>query len=163
MNTEEMALAGDVASRVEIAEIKILQASVLCDLPPTGEIGVLQLSQESEAETDVIGNCIYVKPRLLVEGRSQDRPSNSPVLRIEGKFLVVYNLNSHNALTDAHFKAFGRVNGLFNAWPYWREFVQSMTVRMGLPPLTLSVFRLPDQPSHAQPLPDPREVEAQTI
>lgn len=33
--------------------------------------------------------------------------------------------------------AFSRINGIYHAWPYWREFVQNSTARAGLPPLTL--------------------------
>lgn len=40
--------------------------------------------------------------------------------------------------------AFAQINGVFNAWPYIRETVQSLTTRMGLPPLTLAVFRVPE-------------------
>ena len=34
-------------------------------------------------------------------------------------------------------EAFAKINGIYHAWPYWREFVQSATTRAGLPPLTL--------------------------
>ncbi len=40
--------------------------------------------------------------------------------------------------------AFARINGIYHAWPYWREFVQSSTTRSGLPPLTLHPIQAPD-------------------
>jgi preprotein translocase subunit SecB len=39
-------------------------------------------------------------------------------------------------------KAFAKSNGMLNVWPYWREFVQSITSRAGLPPLTVPLFRI---------------------
>jgi preprotein translocase subunit SecB len=55
-------------------------------------------------------------------------------------------VTSLEGLTEAHLDAFAKTNAVFNAWPYWREFVQSTTVRMGLPPLVTPVFRFPTQP-----------------
>ncbi|RME41901.1 MAG: hypothetical protein D6788_00185 [Planctomycetota bacterium] len=37
---------------------------------------------------------------------------------------------------------FACTNGVFNLWPYWREFVQSMASRMGLPRLTVPTYRI---------------------
>jgi len=45
-------------------------------------------------------------------------------------------------MTDIQALAFARTNGIYNAWPYWREFVQNMIARMNLPPLVIPVFRL---------------------
>lgn len=36
---------------------------------------------------------------------------------------------------------FGRVNGIYNAWPYLREYVQSSLLRLGLPPFELPLLR----------------------
>jgi hypothetical protein len=43
--------------------------------------------------------------------------------------------------------AFARLNGVFNAWPYFREFLQSATTRMGLPQFVLPVFRVRKAPN----------------
>jgi hypothetical protein len=34
------------------------------------------------------------------------------------------------------------INPIFNAWPYWREFVQSMSTRMGYPALTVPLLEI---------------------
>lgn len=39
--------------------------------------------------------------------------------------------------TKEFFDVFGRLNLPLNSWPYFREFVQNMTQRMNIPPLTL--------------------------
>lgn len=45
--------------------------------------------------------------------------------------------------------AFATRNAVFNAWPYYREFLQSMSVRTGIPTLVLPLLllnRIPDPP-----------------
>jgi hypothetical protein len=37
------------------------------------------------------------------------------------------------SLRDEDFNAFARITGMYNAWPYLREFLQSITSRMPLP------------------------------
>ncbi len=41
---------------------------------------------------------------------------------------------------------FARRNAVFNAWPFFRELVQTTVGRMGLPPVVLARFRLSPQP-----------------
>lgn len=51
-------------------------------------------------------------------------------------------------LTDEEVEAYAKTTGAFAQYPYAREYLQSITARMGLPALTLPVLRLPsDGPS----------------
>lgn len=43
--------------------------------------------------------------------------------------------------TKKFFDVFRRLNLPLNSWPYFREFVQNMTQRMNIPPLTLPFVR----------------------
>lgn len=43
---------------------------------------------------------------------------------------------------DEELDAFARTTGVFALYPYARSWVQDTTARMGLPPLTLPVYRL---------------------
>ena len=60
--------------------------------------------------------------------------------KIEGEFLLDYRISAFEEISDEQVAAFGKMNGIYNAWPYWREYVQSMTARMGFPALTLPVL-----------------------
>ncbi|MBI2458591.1 MAG: hypothetical protein HYW08_08820 [candidate division NC10 bacterium] len=53
-----------------------------------------------------------------------------------------YRLSKEIELTPQQLRAFGKVNALYNAWPYWREIVQTTVARMGLPRLIVPVFRV---------------------
>jgi preprotein translocase subunit SecB len=60
--------------------------------------------------------------------------------RIEAELALIYSLTSPVSEADA--SAFARLNAPFNAWPYMREFVQSMATRMTFAPPTVPLFRL---------------------
>ncbi len=54
-------------------------------------------------------------------------------------------------ITPEAVQAFARFNGMFNAYPYWRELLQSSMGRLGLPGVTAPVYRIP------RPAPRPKE------
>jgi hypothetical protein len=53
-------------------------------------------------------------------------------------------------MREALFTAFAAVNGRYNAWPYIREFFQSATARMGIQPLVVPVYRVPQKTKRTQ-------------
>ncbi len=55
---------------------------------------------------------------------------------------ATYTVPSERTFSSKQINAFATTNGMLNVWPYWREFVQSITGRAGLPPLTLPLFRI---------------------
>ena len=61
---------------------------------------------------------------------------------IRGAFELSYEIPDEESFSSEELEAFGEVNAVFNAWPYWRELVQASLARMLLPPLTLPVFRV---------------------
>ena len=60
---------------------------------------------------------------------------------------ATYKVPSEITVSSEQIRAFAATNGMLNVWPYWREFVQSITSRAGLPPLTLPLFRVQVLPS----------------
>jgi preprotein translocase subunit SecB len=63
-----------------------------------------------------------------------------PIL-IEATFRIVFQLKPESsAPPEDDALAFGQVSGLRMVWPYWREFVQSMSVRMGFPPVPIPIL-----------------------
>jgi len=68
-----------------------------------------------------------------------------PFLSVRAVFELAYRLPSGFVADRGELDAFAGVNGVFNAWPYFREFVQSMTTRMNVPPIVLPLFRSPKQ------------------
>jgi hypothetical protein len=77
-----------------------------------------------------------------VDARVAPAPKAEPLISIRAAFELRYRLPEGQTATMEELEAFAEVNGVFNAWPYWREFVQSTSVRMDLPPVVLPLFRV---------------------
>lgn len=105
-----------------------------------------------------------VEHTLREAGRLEVRASFRVALRIEATkeewgtiaptFRILYDLPAGAEVSEDEVKAFAEVNGVYNAWPYLRELVQEMTARMGVPALTIHLYkvqpRLPDPPEGAE-------------
>ena len=61
---------------------------------------------------------------------------------IRGTFELLYRIPAGEDFSSEEFEAFAQVNAIFNAWPYWRELVQTSLARMDMPVLTVPVFRI---------------------
>lgn len=57
----------------------------------------------------------------------------NPTISIKCSFYVEYK--AEQPVSKEFLEIFSRVNVPVNTWPYFREFVQNMTLRVGLPPL----------------------------
>ncbi len=89
------------------------------------------------------GDFWIIIPFSVIATRDQSSDSEQGrIFTLEASFKLFYHTDVLDSLDESIIEAFARTNGVYNAWPYWREFAQSMTSRMGLPPLTLPVFRL---------------------
>lgn len=81
----------------------------------------------------------------LSEGRLDVRvrltfATREPALEITAVFALVYALSK--PISDDDARAFAQLNAIFNAWPYWRELVQSIATRMGLPPPVVPLMKI---------------------
>lgn len=65
---------------------------------------------------------------------------------VKAVFELSYNIRESEEFSSEEYLAFAEINSVFNAWPYWREFLQSSLSRMGMPTLTVPVLRIPTKP-----------------
>jgi hypothetical protein len=133
-------LAGPVSDRVQIGNVILAETVARRQPVCKGLPADLALHVNVTTETNENDLLIQVLPRFSLVGHGGAENSEE-VLRIEAVFVVQYRVPTFHGITKENINAFGEMNGVYNVWPYWREFVQSMTVRMGLPPLTVPVFR----------------------
>lgn len=70
-------------------------------------------------------------------------PDDPPALNLTVAYEVAYKLTNPGDLTDRDLQHFCFVNGVANAWSFWREYVFSMTGRMGLQPAVVPVLPVP--------------------
>lgn len=67
--------------------------------------------------------------------------SSDQKLEIKAAFAINYSLKSLDEFGERDYQAFAELNGVHNAWPFWREFVLNLTSRMGIRPLVIPVHR----------------------
>lgn len=141
----ELELAIQVARRVQLIEIQLIETAARQELK-SGELpGNAQLDIQTGPKVDRKNLRILVYVRLGLSCRYTKRTVKNPPLKICATFGVGYKVSSLKGLEKKNFDAFGKLNAVYNAWPYWREYVQSIAVRMGLPPIPIPVYVLPER------------------
>lgn len=140
---ERLELAAKLAERVQIIDVILTETKALRTPGPRNDL------RDASIETDVSTVCSASDDSkvLAVMAKFQlhaSRPDGAKdrFLSIEAEFVLIYTVSSTEGLTQKHFEAFADANGVFNAWPYWREYVHSMAQRMGLDALIVPVFRI---------------------
>lgn len=136
----KMKLAAQVARRVQIKSVDLVELNCRNNVSDISEVKLAvaietntsSVYDAGEGILAVNANCVMSAGLRVAE----------PAIRIAATFALVYQLPMSDEYTQDHYDAFGEINGLFNLWPYWRELVQNVTMRMGLPPLTLPVMRV---------------------
>lgn len=129
---------------LQIKDIRLIEASVKTNIRTATEAGEVDLAIDSSAsvkdytkDTGIFSVVAEINARLVPVESERD-----PAVSVRAAFELRYSLPKDLKVSPAQLNTFARINGIFNAWPYWREFVQSTIARMNLPPVTLPVFRL---------------------
>jgi preprotein translocase subunit SecB len=132
-------LASIMAPRVQVEGIRLSHCRAMSTQPaPEGALQI-EYGFNGEAKADREHNRIAVVASLMVCA-NRTEGSEVPVLRLEADFHLEYKIDSFDGISDEAMDAFGKINGIYNAWPYCREYVQSMVGRMGFPALVLPVL-----------------------
>ncbi len=63
--------------------------------------------------------------------------------RLVARFRLLYLVGGEERLKKADIDQFAHWNAVFNAWPYWREYLASTLERAHLPPFIVPVMRVP--------------------
>ena len=94
-------------------------------------------------------------------GKEQEYSSSEPMIRIDCRFEAQYSLAPEYIPTEREIEAFRSANAIFNCWPYFREYIQGTTIKMGLPALVIPFLRIvvkkTDQPAI------PQQIEAPSV
>jgi len=86
------------------------------------------------------GDLLDVTTYFTFVGLSPKDETGGTVVDVQAAFALRYALTQDTPREQVHVEAFARVNGLFNAWPYWREFLQSTLTRFDIPPFPLPLL-----------------------
>ncbi len=132
--------ARQVAAVAELTSVRVVRCkfSAAPDTMALGEKVSLSVRTKSNARLSAEGAAVCnfsFELSATIEGSELDR------IEVSVDFKALYSLHDKK-FSQKQLKAFAGTNGLLNVWPYWRELVQSFTLRAGLPALTLPLFRV---------------------
>jgi hypothetical protein len=133
----------EVVPRVQIGEVRLdalasKRASVVPE--PGSEV---TLTTNHGAGYRLAGQTrLDARVRFSVKASAPDTPE-AEFFTLTAVYYLMYESGSSLAdVAPDKLKAFIGVNAVHNAWPYWRELVQSTMTRMGLPPVTVPLLKL---------------------
>ena len=138
----DMEASSRVAQKAVLKEIYLADAKISRD-PLIVYPEALSLEHKCSTEflsSDKDKKLFFISCNFRVAAFSGEAPDKL-VMKIEASFCTSYVVKSlpDDSLID-DFEYFLTINPIFNAWPYWREFVQNMSARMGFPALTVPLL-----------------------
>lgn len=130
-----------VSDRVQLKDVRLVSSR--CNRTPEAGLDKknYKIDYSTEVQVDRKNNYVIVIAKFNFEAFRENK-NQKPVIIIVSSFLLAYKIEDFSGLTQKGFEQFANLNGIYNAWPYWREFVQNTIVRMGLPSLSIPVFRI---------------------
>jgi len=155
----DMEIAARVAQRFVLKEIYLVDAKISRDpLIVSPETLSLEHKCSTESLTRSDAEKYLVLCNFRVAAFNGQEPSKL-IMKIEASFCTSYVEKSQSdpLIPDgspetllAYVEYLMTINPISNAWPYWREFVQSMSSRMGFPALTVPLLEIALKKSSAK-------------
>ncbi|MGA2324334.1 MAG: hypothetical protein ABSG22_10845 [Sedimentisphaerales bacterium] len=138
----DFALAIKVSDRVQLESVMLFDCHCRQLRFIKAESRAFDINYSAESSMDTEAKRVIVLAKFKWEGFEADSKEKKQFATIEASFLLMYSAPSLEGINQENVEMFGNLNGIYNAWPYWREFLQNSIARMCLPPLTAPVFRL---------------------
>lgn len=132
----------------EIRGIRLTEASISSRIRTTAEVpddAVADISRNATLSGPMEQGNLYVLAEMAVHivpdgGTGKD----DPFVGVRAVYELHYLLPAEAELLPADLQLFAELNGTYNAYPYFREFVQSAFCRLNLPAFTLPLLKASD-------------------
>ena len=136
-----LSLAAQVASRMRLRTITMIESNLIRNPLDDGGEGSLTCTHGYKAEHkyNESDKTLVAHVSFMASGGRAD-VEDDELFKVEAAFVASYAFSDDEPIAPEAVDAFAKLNGVFNCWPFWREYLQSSTVRMGLPPLTLPLI-----------------------
>jgi len=143
-------IAKPVSDRVELVSVSLSHAEIDAKFDPIDEPSDLVLgTRHRAAPSPPTEDDPYFRVHIEFEFRAEpnsdskevDFSSDNYFVRLFAQFLLIYSVEDSAELTQGQYLSFADLNGTFNAWPYWRELIQTSTGRVGLAGITIPTYR----------------------
>lgn len=138
--TTNIERASLVSRQIELQSISLSSARVETSWDPVGAPPEVELDQGYRA---------WAEPHLETSDRLDvfvDLYFNAiehekNLVELGATYRLVYRLDHVAGFPSDTLQHFAELNGVLNAWPYWRELVQTVSGRVGLGSIVVPVFR----------------------
>lgn len=129
-------------AEVEIEGVRLVEATAETKVRSPADTGAVDLlvNRTAEISERQDSKTFFVMAKMRAQ-LVPEQAKEEPLVSIETSFELQYRLPEGFRADPDTLTTFAQTNGIYNAWPYWREFVQSTFARMGLPPVVLPLLR----------------------
>lgn len=148
----------EVIGRVQLTDVRLIDAKVQTRIRDANRARDAQLTMRHAAQVILRkDNAFLIAAQMQAAVvRDADSDKGEPLVTMSITYALEYALEGTSEVSEGTLAEFARVNGAFNAWPYWREYIQTTSARMNLPPIVLPVFRVVS-PEKKAPAQEPKE------
>ncbi|MCY4075174.1 MAG: hypothetical protein OXH04_07075 [Acidobacteria bacterium] len=133
-----------IISVIQIESVRLREAQFRSAVQPSEIADAITVTTSRKTEVvqkPTADQTLRIETAFTMEVRSAGEDEELQA-EIRGTFELSYEIPDDETFSSEELEAFGEVNAVFNAWPYWRELVQASLARMSMPPLTVPVFRV---------------------
>lgn len=133
-----------IVAAVQIENVRLCEASFRSPVRPSRVADAIDVKASHDAvvaEMPGDDHLFLVRTNFSMKVRSTGDEEELQA-EIRSTFELSYRLSGGETFSPEELQVFAQVNAVFNAWPYWREFVQASLARVSMPVLTVPVFRL---------------------
>ena len=129
---------GEILRGIELHDIFLKSCSAEIKREKLEKTKGLKVSIKDKVDKHQSDNKVVVTHKFFLNAKPSEEEKDF-VIKISVAFCLVYT--SSSPLEDDFFDVFKEMSLPVNSWPYFREFIQSMTQRMNIPPLTLPLVK----------------------
>ena len=138
----------------DLRDVRLLDCSATMAETRTESEGQLRLGLD--LETSVLSSaegCARLAVRIIVHGDPKDGEGKSEkhLFEVACRYALQYALKEGYTPSQEELDAFKEGNAVFQCWPYSRELVQNLTMRMGLQMPPMPFLRLAPKPAPKKP------------
>lgn len=124
-----------VSRNIDLRDIRVIQVAASCSPAPEGSL-------EPQITYDCEGSIISPDQlNVVCEYTLNVNTAGVPAATARVMYLMVYDIGGDTP-AGQDVEQFAKVNGVYHSWPFLRQFLFDLTSKMGMPPLTLPVFRV---------------------
>lgn len=141
--TDDRHIAARLAAKSDLMDIRMVKSSFEHrGFPQNGSPISYHLNINPDAKMAETSDKFVMSAEFTIEISQDIEDETNDIARIEFVLVGMYNIEEELEFTEEEVDAFSKSTGIFALYPYAREYVQSVTSRLGLPALTLGLHKV---------------------